>query len=55
MTDLISREDALAALDKHSHGTTILGGQRYRSITLEVAVEAIRDLPAIAAAKGGDA
>lgn len=49
--DLISRAAALAALDQHAHGTTILGGQRYRSITLEVAVEAIRALPAVAASQ----
>lgn len=45
--DLISRAAALDALDQHAHGATTLGGQTYRSITLEVAVEAIRALPAV--------
>lgn len=47
MADLILRAAALAALDQHAHG----GGQTYRSITLEVAVEAIRALPAVAASQ----
>lgn len=47
MTDLIPRDAALEALDSHAHGTTILGGQTYRSITLEVAVEALRAIPTI--------
>ena len=47
MTDLIPRDAAIAALDSHAHGTTTLGGQTYRSITLEVAVEALQAIPAI--------
>ena len=50
MADLILRAAALAALDQHAHG----GGQTYRSITLEVAVEAIRALPAVAASQPAD-
>lgn len=44
--DLIRRGDALAELPKHANGITILGGQSYRSMTLEVALEAIAALPA---------
>lgn len=45
MTKLIPLDAALAALDRHTHGKTTMGGQTYRSITLEVAFEAIRDIP----------
>lgn len=47
MTKLIHLDAALAALDSHAHGTTTLGGQTYRSITLEVAVEALQAIPTI--------
>lgn len=47
MTDLIPLDAALVSLDSHAHGTTTLGGQTYRSITLEVAVEALQAIPAI--------
>ena len=47
MTDLIPRDAAIAALDSHAHGTTTLGGQTYRSITLEVAFEALHAIPTI--------
>lgn len=47
MNKLIHLDAALAALDSHAHGTTTLGGQTYRSITLEVAVEALQAIPAI--------
>ena len=47
MTDLIPLDAVIAALDSHAHGTTTLGGQTYRSITLEVAVEALRAIPTI--------
>lgn len=46
MNKLIPLDAAIAALDRHAHGKTTLGGQTYSSITLEVAVEAIRDTPA---------
>lgn len=47
MNKLIPLDAALAALDSHAHGTTTLGGQTYRSITLEVAVEALQAIPTI--------
>ena len=45
--DMIRRGDALLELWKHAHGKTILGGQVYRSITLQVADEAIAAIPAV--------
>ena len=47
MTDLIPLDAVISALDRHSHGTTTLGGQTYRSITLEVAFEALQAIPTI--------
>ena len=47
MTDLIPLDAALVSLYSHAHGTTTLGGQTYRSITLEVAVEALQAIPTI--------
>ena len=47
MTDMIPLDAALVSIDSHAHGTTTLGGQTYRSITLEVAVEALQAIPAI--------
>lgn len=44
LDNLIPLEAAIAALDKHAHGTTTLGGQTHRTITLDVAIEALRDL-----------
>lgn len=49
--DLIRRGAVLAELPKHANGTTMLGGQSYRSMTLEVALEAIRAIPAVAASQ----
>lgn len=45
--DLIRRGDAEYAMQKHAHGETVLGGQTYKSLTLEVASEAINAIPAI--------
>lgn len=48
MTDaeLIRRGDAMIAMQKHANGETVLGGQTYQSLTLEVALEAINTIPA---------
>lgn len=47
MTDLISREAALALLEKIANGTIVLGGQRYRTIQHGEIETAIRVLPAV--------
>lgn len=47
MNKLIPLDAVIAAIDRHAHGTTTLGGQTYRSITLGVAVEALQAIPTI--------
>lgn len=44
--DLIRRGDVIAALDRHAKGDAVIGGQHYRTLTLEVASEAIAAIPA---------
>lgn len=46
MSDLISREAALAELERHAKGTTTIGGQTFRTIQLAEATAAIAALPA---------
>src|SRR5574343_529570 len=49
MTDLIRKSDAMREMWKHANGKTVLGGQTYQSLTLEVALDAIAALPAVTA------
>ena len=44
--ELIRRGDAMIAMQEHANGETVLGGQTYQSLTLEVALEAINTIPA---------
>lgn len=46
--ELIRRGDVVNALYKHANGTTVLGGQNFRSMTLGNAEDAIRAIPAAA-------
>lgn len=52
--ELIRRGDAISELSKHAKGTTTLGGQNYQSMTLEVAIDAIALIPAVAASQPSD-
>ena len=45
MSDMIDRAAAIAELDRHAKGDALIGGQHFRTLTLEVAVEAIAALP----------
>jgi len=47
MSDLIRKSDAAREMWKHANGKTVLGGQTYQSLTLEVALDAIAALPAV--------
>lgn len=46
MADLIDRAAASAEMVKHAKGTTVIGGQTFRTIKLEDALDAIAALPA---------
>lgn len=52
MADMIDRKAAIAALDQHAKGDAVIGGQHYRTLTLEVATDAIAALPAVTAPHG---
>lgn len=45
--DLIRRGDAMAELAKHAKGSTVIGGQNFRTIQLGEATDAIAALPAV--------
>ena len=47
MNDLIRRADVMREMWKHANGKTVLGGQTYQSLTLEVALDAIAALPTV--------
>lgn len=46
MADLIDRAQTSAEMVKHAKGTTVIGGQTFRTIKLEDALDAIAALPA---------
>jgi len=49
MSDLIDRSATSAEMVKHAKGTTVIGGQTFRTIKLEDALDAIAALPAVSA------